>query len=70
MAADDLLNRKAAAAYLTKLGCPVSPKTLAVKATNGNAGRGPPFFRYTWHAVRYARKDLDDWASKNMMRVD
>lgn len=70
MADDDYLTRKAAAAYLAKLGCPVAPKTLENLAANDNAGRGPSFTRAMTRIVRYRRADLDAWAARNMKRVE
>ena len=70
LADDDLLNRKMASAYLERLGCPVAPKTLANLAANDNAGRGPPFFRFRWKAIRYKRSDLEIWAKKEIRRVE
>ena len=70
MADDDLLNRKAASAYLDKLGCPVAPKTLRNMAANDNAGKGPSFFRFRWKTIRYKRSDLDAWARKEIRRVE
>jgi len=59
----DWMTRKEAAAYLTSIGCPVSPKTLANRASNSNAGDGPPFVSSGWRSIRYAQADLDLWAS-------
>lgn len=70
MADDDYLTRKAAAAYLAKIGCPVAPKTLENLAVNGNAGGGPSFIRVMRGIVRYRRADLDTWATRNMKRVE
>lgn len=70
MADDDLLTRKAASSYLSKLGCPVSPRTLANMASNDNAGKGPPFIRFRWKTVRYKRSDLDAWALKETVRIE
>lgn len=65
----DHLNRKEAANFLTKLGCPISARTLEKMASNNNAGKGPPFTRYRWKTVTYLRTDLMDWANKEMVRV-
>lgn len=70
MADDELLTRKAASGYLIKLGCPVSPRTLANMASNDNAGNGPAFIRFRWKTVRYKRADLDAWAVKEAVRVE
>jgi hypothetical protein len=69
-APSEWLNRKEAAAYLMSLGCPVSPKTLCNMASNGNAGKGPPFTQFRWRTVRYRRSDLDEWAKKEVRRVE
>ena len=67
---DDQLSRKEAAAYLTKLGCPISAQTLANMACNDNAGGGPGFLRFRWRTVRYRRGDLDEWAKRQSVRVE
>jgi len=64
------LSRKAAAVYLTRLGCPISTRTLEKMASNDNAGHGPPFVRAGWKAVRYLQSDLDAWAKARMVRVE
>jgi hypothetical protein len=64
------LSRKAAAMYLTRLGCPITHRTLEKMASNSNAGGGPPFTRAGWKAVRYNQVDLDKWAKKRMVRID
>jgi len=58
------LCRKDAAAYLTSIGCPISPATLEKLASNDNAGGGPRFVRMRWRTVRYRKDDLADWAEK------
>lgn len=63
------LSRRAAALYLTRIGCPVSPRTLEKMASKNNAGKGPPYVRAGWKAVRYRQADLDAWAKKRMVRV-
>ncbi len=67
---DDFLTRKQAAAYLTKIGCPISYATLANRAAHNNAGKGPPFTRTGWRTVRYRKQDLDAWAYRNTERVE
>ena len=70
MTADaEWLTRKEAAKYLATLGCPMSPKTLANLAANGNAGKGPPFTRARWTIARYTKGDLEAWAESQMRRV-
>lgn len=65
----DWLSRKEAAIFLNKIGCPVSPQTLATMAANNNAGAGPPYTRYRWKNVRYLKADLIAWANKEMVRI-
>ena len=68
---DDLLTRKEAAIYLTKVHrCRISHYTLARLACNGNGGKGPPFYHSGWRTVSYLRKDLDEWASGRVTRVE
>lgn len=64
------LTRKQAAAFLAGIGCPISPKTLAQKASNNNAGKGPAFTRSGWNTVRYEPADLLAWAARNITRVE
>ena len=66
----DSMNRKEAAAYLTGLGYPITPATLAKYAANNNAGKGPSFTRFRWKMVRYRREDLDAWAAKEGTRIE
>lgn len=63
------MSRKEAASYLTRIGCPISPGTLANLAANQNAGKGPCFFRVRNGPVQYKRDDLDDWACLVSVRV-
>lgn len=64
------MNRKEAAAFLADMGVPISPKTLAEKASNNNSGKGPPFRRIGWRTVRYQPADLRAWAEKQITRVE
>jgi hypothetical protein len=64
------LSRKAAAIYLTRLGCPVTHRTLGNLGNNNNAGGGPPFVRSGWRSVRYLQSELDAWAKKRMRRIE
>lgn len=64
------LSRKEASAYLISIGCPVSARTLEVKASNNNRGQGPRFRRIDWSTVRYARVDLDEWARKRIVIIE
>jgi len=66
---DDFLSRKQASAYLAKIGCPISVKTLANLASNDNEGGGPPFLRIRWRIVRYERAALDTWAYQQTKRI-
>lgn len=63
MATDrEWLSRQEAAAFLTKLGCPIAPGTLAKLAANNNAGAGPGYKRFRWKSVRYHIDVLKAWA--------
>ncbi len=53
-----LLTRDAAATALTAAGYPVSPRTLATKATRGG---GPPYSLFSGRAL-YRWGDMLDWA--------
>ena len=64
------LSRRSAAIYLTRIGCPTTARMLETFAVHNNKGRGPPFFRTGWKAVRYLQSDLDAWAKKRVIRVD
>lgn len=68
--ATDWLSRKQAASFLATLGCAITPRTLEKMASNNNAGKGPPFTRFRWKSVRYARIDLEAWAKKEATRVE
>ncbi len=61
--------RKKATAYLSKIGCPVSPQTLANLAVHENSGHGPPFSRIGKKIIRYSKEDLDTWAATKTVRV-
>jgi hypothetical protein len=63
------LCRKEAAAYLTSLGCAISGNTLRNRAKHNNAGKGPPFTRFGWRTVRYAKADLDEWVKQQGRKV-
>jgi hypothetical protein len=56
------LTRRAAAEALTSAGFPVSPETLATKATRGG---GPPFQRFG-RVPLYTWSDLLDWARSRL----
>lgn len=55
---DALLTRERTARALTDAGYPVSPKTLATKATRGG---GPPYSLFSGRAL-YRWGDALDWA--------
>jgi hypothetical protein len=63
------LTREEAAAYLRRIGCPISGKTLANYAANGNAGHGPAYRRSGWRTVRYCQSDLDSWVQRAVVNV-
>lgn len=64
MSEKEFLSRKEASAFLHSLGCPISPRTLEKMATNNNSGNGPPYRRFRWKQVSYAREDLIEWAKQ------
>ena len=66
----DHFTRKEAARYLTEMGYPITWKTLSNRASNGNAGDGPPYSRYGWRRVLYARADLDAWLKRKLASVE
>ena len=64
------LTRKSAAIYLTRIGRPISNRTLEKMANNNNSGNGPPYVRSAWKRVMYLQSDLDAWAKSQMIRVE
>ena len=62
------LSRKEAASYLTSIGCPIAPATLANLASDGNKRGGPAFTRTRDRMVRYLQADLDAWVAENTKR--
>jgi len=62
-------SRKQAAMYLERIGCPISARMLAIRASNNNKGNGPPYTRIGWKTVRYRRTDLDAWAKSETRRI-
>lgn len=67
------MGRKEAAAFLTRLGFPISSKTLANMASNENTGQsggGPAFYKTAWKTVFYLEADLIAWASVRVRRVE
>ena len=67
---DTWLSRKAAAIYLTRIGYPITNRTLEKLASNHNAGKGPPYSRVSWKCTRYRQSDLDAWAKARTVRVE
>jgi hypothetical protein len=66
---DPPLSRKEAATYLTSIGCPISPGTLANLAIDDNGGSGPSFTRVRASRVWYSRADLEAWARAQYEKV-
>lgn len=64
MSEKEFLSRKEASAFLHSLGCPISPRTLEKMACHDNEGNGPPYRRFRWKQVSYAREDLVEWAKQ------
>lgn len=64
------LGRKEAARHLATLGHEIAVATLAGWAANGNAGKGPPFFRDGWNRTRYRKDELEVWSKKRLVRVE
>lgn len=69
-AVDEWLCRKDAARYLSRVGCPITAKTLANLAANDNRGKGPSYSQFRWGRVRYRRTDLDAWAQRERRFVE
>jgi hypothetical protein len=65
----DELTRRQASTYLGKIGYPMTVRALEKRASNDNAGKGPPFIRKSWKCVRYVRSDLDAWAAAQSERI-
>ena len=65
----DWLSRKEASTFLHRMGCPISVRTLEKLAMNNNAGKGPPYTRFRWKSVRYAKADLIAWADKETVKI-
>jgi hypothetical protein len=70
MAESDWLRPKQAANYLANLGCFFSPRTLSNLRSNNNAGKGPPFVRSGSKTIRYLKSDLEEWARKQVVRIE
>ena len=67
------VGRKEAADFLTKLGYPITAKTLsnkAAKQNRGQSGGGPAFYKTAWNTVFYLESDLIAWASVRVRRVN
>ena len=60
---DEWMSRRAAAAYLTSIGCPVSWKTLANKACSKSADKGPAYVVSGWRSIAYSQSELDRYAN-------
>ena len=69
MQQEPMLNRKEAARYLCSIGYQIAPGTLAIMASNNNAGKGPPFIKIGWSQVKYRKRELDAWAKSRMREV-
>lgn len=69
LAESEFLSRKEAANFLRGIGCPVSARTLEKMAANNNAGNGPPFRRFRWKSVSYAKADLIAWADRETVVI-
>lgn len=63
------LSRKQAAAYLRNHNCPISHRSLERMAANGNAGKGPPFWK-SGQTVLYDPAELEEWRKKRIRRVE
>ena len=64
------LSRKAAAIYLTKIGYPITNRTLEKLANRNNSGHGPPYSRTSWKTTVYRETDLIAWAKARTVRVE
>jgi len=64
---EDRLDRHRAAIYLTAIGLPVAPFTLKSWSLRN---RGPAYLKQANGRVRYRRKDLNDWAAKQVTRCE
>jgi hypothetical protein len=62
-------SRKEASAFLTSMGCAISPRTLQKLAVHNNSLKGPPFTRSGWKSVRYERNDLEEWARSQIVKI-
>lgn len=63
------LTRKQVRRYMAERGCPVSIRTLARWASNGNRGKGPPFKKTRERIVRYFRPHVDAWLEREVVEV-
>ena len=64
------LTRKQAAAFLTRIGCPVTYRQLSWWAENDNRRGGPPYTRVRTRLVHYSETDLKAWAKQNTKRIE
>lgn len=60
------LTRKQAAAFLSRIGCPMSADKLCRLAKNG----GPAHTRSGHRTIRYQPEDLRKWAERQMKRFE
>lgn len=69
MGDNTFLNIKAAAAYLNKIGCPISYSNLRRLA---RLQQGPAYTKVKMDrtTIHYQRPDLDAWAAKNVTRIE
>jgi hypothetical protein len=65
----NLLSRKQAAEYLRRRNCSISYQTLGNLAANGNANKGPPFYKDGQRTL-YSPEDLDAWRLARRTRVE
>lgn len=66
MAINGKLNRKEAANYLTSLGYPVAPRTLARLAAKQ---KGPPYARFMHRTALYDKESLEAWAASQTTQI-
>lgn len=64
------ITRKEAATYLSKIGCPISVRSLEAYARDYNIGKGPAFYKIGSRTIRYDPADLREWAAKRIQRIE
>ena len=62
--------RKQAAAFLVRIGCPVTYQQLNRWSVGDNSKRGPPFIRVRQRQISYSETDLRAWAKQNVKRIE